>query len=131
LYLTKSGKGHEAKKLDEGLINHYKMYDNKDKGVAIIVEAKGPVSNLEIQSGNVRIFDQIGNAVSEQMPMNFVVSNKGAVSGVAVWDAKNEKGRNVGAGTYLAVVNVSMVFYDRSSRVERSYRKMIQVKVGE
>lgn len=125
LYMIKAGKGLEAKKLSQNFMEYYGI-EGQDKGVAIVLEAKGPVTSLD-QRGVVKVIDQLGNAVTDEMEMKFVMTKRGTVAGVVVWDGKNKVGRNVGASTYLAIVEVEVKFDDRDAKEARSYRKIIAV----
>jgi hypothetical protein len=117
--------------LDEGLARYYQIPIGT-QGVALIVEAMGPVHpNHYNNRGTMRIIDNIGNVVRENVEMKFVViqdgDRAGNVVGVAVWDGKNESGRFVGAASYLALIDVSVQFYDRPSPVRRDFRRQISV----
>ncbi|MCL2845725.1 MAG: hypothetical protein FWE23_09820 [Chitinivibrionia bacterium] len=117
--------------LDEGLARHYQIPIGT-RGVALIVEAMGPVRpNHYNNRGTMRIINSVGNVVRENIEMKFVViqdgDRAGNVVGVAVWDGKNDAGRFVAAATYLALIDVSVQFYDRPSPVRREFRRQISV----
>ncbi|MCL2845724.1 MAG: hypothetical protein FWE23_09815 [Chitinivibrionia bacterium] len=117
--------------LDEGLARYYQIPIGT-QGVALIVEAMGPVHpNHYNNRGTMRIINNVGNVVRENVEMRFVViqdgDRAGNVVGVAVWDGKNDAGRFVGAATYLALIDVSVQFYDRPSPVRREFRRQISV----
>jgi hypothetical protein len=119
---------------ETGFRHHYELW-NKDRGLAFIVEAGGPVSDTSLQRGSVTIFDQLGNAVSDRIEMDFIVlkqgDRQGTVAGTAVWDAKNRSGRTVGAGAYLAIVEIEIKFDDRPNSEIRTFRRTIAVSVGD
>ncbi|MDR0304340.1 MAG: hypothetical protein LBH98_06185 [Chitinispirillales bacterium] len=128
LRLSKNGgKGaYESNELDGEMSEFYNIAPGS-KGVAIILEMKGCVSNLNTQRGVVRIVDQTGNTVSDDIPMKFDITKNGSVAGVCVWDGKNNRGRTVGAASYLALVEAEVDFDDRPSKEKRQYRKTIAV----
>jgi hypothetical protein len=133
LYMIKVGdKRYEAKLLDKKLMEYYNIPESKNKGVALVLEAKGPLStDLSKHQGFIKVIDQTGNGVTEEIPMVFTTiadgERQGNVVGVAVWDGKNTSGRNVGASTYLALVQVEVQFDDRDGKEVRAYRKVIAV----
>ncbi|MDR0304226.1 MAG: hypothetical protein LBH98_05580 [Chitinispirillales bacterium] len=134
LYMVKVGdKRYEPKSFDPSLVEYYKIQDN-DKGVAVVIEAKGPISSPSNLQGYMKILDQTGNAVTQDIKIEPSVitegDRKGNVVGVAVWDGKNTSGRNAGAGTYLALIQVEVQFDDREGKEVRTYRKIIAVSVG-
>ncbi|MCL1945700.1 MAG: hypothetical protein FWF51_00910 [Chitinivibrionia bacterium] len=112
----------EPKPLDEGLVSHYNLKYNK--GAAIILELDG-ATDTTIQKGKVAIIDPLGNVLTE-MTLAFVHTKGKTVAGVAVWNAKNIKGRNVGAGTYLAIVT-GEIKYDNDAVEQFSVKKPISV----
>jgi uncharacterized protein (UPF0212 family) len=112
-------------------MDYYKIHPNNNKGIAIVVEADGPVSDTSAQRGLVKIIDQTGNIVNE-VEMRFVQiekgDRKGNVVGVAVWDGKNTANRTVGASTYLALVEVEIQYdYPGSKPISGNQRKIIAV----
>jgi hypothetical protein len=126
LQLVKVGKSQEPKAINQNFLDYYGISESA-KGVAIVLEAKGPITDPNLQRGMVKIIDNTGNAVTEEMEMKFVITPQGTVSGVAVWDGKNRSGRTVGAATYLALVQVEVKFDDREATESRAYRKVIAV----
>jgi hypothetical protein len=128
--LTKHGKqGYDPRELDPDLSNYYGIPQGS-KGVAIILEAKGSISDISAQKGKVRIIDKTGNVVRDLEQMKFDYTPKGSVAGVAIWDGKNHAGRTVGPASYLALVEVEVVFDDRPSKEARIFRKTIMVNIG-
>jgi hypothetical protein len=129
LQLTGKSSGYEPKLLHEGLLDYYGI-KKADKGVAIILEAKGPMTDMGAQKGTVKIIDQIGNLVAGNIEMEFNPTRTGTVAGVAVWNAKNTKGRTVSAATYLAIVEVEVKFDGKSLSESYVYRKAIMVTLS-
>jgi hypothetical protein len=112
-------------------MQQYDIPADMSRGVALVVVATGPVSQSG-NSGSIRIIDNIGNVVRENVEMRFVVVkegiHEGKTVGVAVWDGKNEWDRLVGAASYLALIDVSVVFTDRANPVTRQFRQLISVR---
>jgi hypothetical protein len=74
-------------------------------------------ASLSPFNAKIKIYDQIGNVVADE---TFTVVDRAFVY---KWYAVNKKGRSVGAGTYLSVVNV----YENDTKVW-GIRKNIGVK---
>ncbi|MCL1947331.1 MAG: hypothetical protein FWF51_09335 [Chitinivibrionia bacterium] len=130
--LTMMGNG--PKDLDKNLLKYYGLENESEmqKGVAIVVEAKGPLKE-GANSGYIKIIDQTGNAVTEKIAFKFHTNKEeGKVVGAAVWNGKNTAGRTVGASTYLALYEISIVFYDGKNEIPDNTRgqKIIQVISG-
>ena len=96
--------------------------------VRVVLDIKGAVSKTEQQKAQVLIVDQLGNVVMDSRKMEF-----GAISGglraEVVWDGKNRAKRTVGAGIYLAIVEVEIEFDDRPNKEVRVYRRPVAVAV--
>jgi hypothetical protein len=123
-------KRYEPKDLNDNLADYYKIPSSMRKGVAIVLEAKGPITDVSLQKGVVKIIDQTGNLVTDEISMKFDMTDRGTVAGVAVWDGKNRSGRTIGAATYLAIVEVEVKFDDRDAKESRAYRRAIMVTSG-
>jgi hypothetical protein len=91
----------------------------KDAGVAFIIEATSPLSIDDAHRGKAHVLDNVGNVVSEELPFQFVVKQNGNLAGVAIWDAKNRKGRIVGRGAYLVAVEAFLIFGDNDKRTKQ------------
>ncbi|MCL1946648.1 MAG: hypothetical protein FWF51_05780 [Chitinivibrionia bacterium] len=129
LVLSKTGNRFEPKELDDGLINYYSISRDKIKGVAIILHAQGPISYLEKQRGFFRIIDNTGNAVTDNIDMEFSEIGAGKFAFAGVWDGKNRAGRNVGSGTYLAVVQAEIKFDGNKGFNVYTFKKVVGVSV--
>ncbi|MCL1946650.1 MAG: hypothetical protein FWF51_05790 [Chitinivibrionia bacterium] len=119
------------KGLDPNLLNYYGIKgDDMKRGVAVIVEAKGPISKIE---GSMKVIDQTGNAVIENINFTPVTVGEGRLVAYAIWNGKNTAGRTVGASTYLALVEGNVVFDEgggKGNTESIKERKIIVVKQG-
>lgn len=106
----------------------YKITEKK--GIAIVVEATGPVSINGDHNATLRVLDALGNIVRDDIVMsNFGFACNGKFYGAVVWDGKNNKGRNVGAGAYLGLIQVEIMFDDPAAPLEaRTIRKTLGVQ---
>jgi hypothetical protein len=135
LRLVNAGGHIEPMLLDEGLKQHFRIPAGS-RGVAVVLEARAPLerirgSNGYPHHGTLKIIDNIGNVVREDITMNFVEitegNRAGTVVGYALWDGKNERGRVVGAAAYLALIEVSVKFYDSENPQVFRLRQLISV----
>ena len=124
------GKGHEPYELDEGLLTYFSIPRGRIKGAAIVLEARGPVSDNKSLRGFFKIFDNTGNAVTDGIDMEFSDVAEGSAAGAGVWDGKNRNGRNVGAGTYLVLVQAEIKFHGDEYPQVYTLKKIIAVSVG-
>ena len=127
LKMVKAGKSSEPKKFEESFRTYYGIPAHLSKGVAVILEAKSP--EITDMRGTVRIIDQTGNAVTGEMEMMLTyIPERNIHALIAVWDGKNRSDRNVGAASYLALIQVEIIFGEREEI--RNYRRIIAVTSG-
>jgi len=127
LQMVKHGKSNKPNVIDPHFLEFYGFaHLGVQNGSAILVDAKSP--DIIDLSGRVKIIDQTGNVVSEDIEMITGQSGRGTISAIAIWDGKNRSGRNVGAASYLAIIQVEIKY--RDSEEPRSYRRIIVVSSG-
>ena len=74
-----------------------------DRGLVIIAEPASRMAGYVNLSGRITIYDAVGNKVVNQIKGHVAQASKGVAF---VWNGTNDKGRYVGAGTYLAVITI-------------------------
>lgn len=81
--------------------NYYGI--KQTSGLIVIAEPVFKLAGHISLSGKMVIYDAVGNVVNCIERKNVAESSKGVAF---VWDGRNEKGRLVGGGTYLAMVSI-------------------------
>jgi hypothetical protein len=71
-------------------------------GSVIAVVPEGKIENAAIVEGTVTIYDAVKNMIVNKKPM----TGDSEKRLFYVWDGRNSHGRNVGSGTYLAVIEL-------------------------
>ncbi len=103
--------------LNTGIVSLSKFYSTKktygDTGVIIMIKPFIPKLALPTISISAKIYDPLGNIVKNLTNADSdSLVNNGITCHYFVWDARNENGRRVGAGFYLAVVNFNYAIPD-------------------
>ena len=129
LRLMQVGNRQEPVKFCEDFRAFYNIPSHLDKGVAVVLDARGPI-NPDKQRVVVKILDQTGNAVTDDIEMTFRFTDRGTVSGVAVWNGKNRSGRTVGASSYLALISGEVIFDDGQTKPVGPFKRVIVVSSG-
>ena len=78
--------------------------------------------NLKLE-GTINIFDAVGNRLVEDLKMLYMPEWK---SLIFVWNAKNNNGRYVGSGSYLAVAEYKIIVNGKVKLSEQK-RKLVSV----
>jgi hypothetical protein len=82
--------------------------------------------------GRVKIFDAVGNTVTDYINVTFGYSSNNTPMGVCIWDGRNTNGRIVSPNSYLAYIEIyvtAKVFVDDGiNEINTSYKKLIGVK---
>ena len=73
--------------------------------MAVIVKPIGKRVEVLQLSGNIRVIDAVGNIVVEKESFEQGRIGDGAI--IWTWDAKNTRKRNVGAGAYYAIIEIT------------------------
>jgi VCBS repeat-containing protein len=130
--LLPKGDSYEAEPLEESLMNHFNFsaaQRSVGRGVAFILKASGPLAAAEKQFGEFKILDNLGNPITEFVPMDFDIDSEGSITGVAVWGGQNKRGRTVGRSAYFAVLRVRVVLDDGENTVIRKeFTRMVGVR---
>jgi hypothetical protein len=130
----------QPRPITRGVVNRYDINNTRfpgivgaggePRGVAFIFEPSVPLDqDITKHSTRVRIFDQIGNAVSDELVMQFMILN-GAITGVAVWDVHNQAGRVVAPKAYVAIVEINLVREDGTS-LRETIRTTVNISQSE
>jgi hypothetical protein len=108
------------------------IHNGEPRGVAFVVEPSVAIdSDTTKHSGSVRIFDQVGNAVSDEFEMQFMELERGIMAGVAVWDVHNQSGRVVAPKAYVAIINIRLVLEDGSLLEMKDIRRTVNISQNE
>ena len=122
-----------ASEMDAGLVDYINIGTYPCKvGSAIVLETYRPLK-LDKCFGRIDIFDAIGNKVADNVPMMYVMTTNGTYAGVGTWDGRNQNGRIVGAGAYVAIISATVYYnyyYDGVlTETHRSVRHKIMIGV--
>jgi hypothetical protein len=90
-------------------VSRYSLGSN-NKGTLVIVDIESPVADPSAFSGNLDIFDAVGNITRRDIGSEFVeYTDKYGMRRNAltlVWDVRNGNGRLVGPAEYCGVLSV-------------------------
>jgi hypothetical protein len=95
--------------IHNNLVSRYNLGSN-NKGTLVIVDIESPVADPSAFSGNLDIFDAVGNITRRDIGSEYVeYTDKYGMRRNAltlVWDIRNENGRMVGPAEYCGVLSI-------------------------
>ncbi len=110
--------------IDKDIIDLFDLSDGQT-GTIILVEITGPIINPGDWRALLSIFDAVGNTVLDNSEGKLkTITIEGVTKNyfVFTWAGKNDANRDVGAGSYLGVVNVY-----KKNDLAQQYRRLIAV----
>jgi len=125
--------GHNVKKFSTSFDENFNisMYGMDNEGSAVVLLFDRDINPYE-STGRIRIFDAVGNMITDYMPIHFGKNQQGQSVGVCVWNGRNIYGRVVGPASYVVYVEVhvvaDMIIDDAINDIDTTYMKVIGVK---
>jgi flagellar hook assembly protein FlgD len=107
---------------DGSLLRNYEnvlvQYESKNmgtrSGILITVHSKKPLLEKKNSFGTAMIYDALGNVIMKSVELKKAYNSQ---EYALVWNGMNEKGRNVGSGTYLMFITITDI--DGKTYVEK------------
>lgn len=107
------------------------MYGMDNKGAAIILLFDREIDEYQ-STGRIRVFDAVGNSITNYIPIQFGTNTDGQDIGVCVWNGRNTANRIVGPSSYVVYIEVHIVAQietdDGINEINNTYIKVVGVK---
>ncbi|MBD3420129.1 MAG: hypothetical protein GF398_08440 [Chitinivibrionales bacterium] len=100
-----------------------KFTDNLEASpVGVPIQVTSP-KELDVNTSEVTIYDAVGNILAEKMPL-VREEDASTYTYYSAWNGRNQSGRYVGSGTYVAIIN----YYSKDGEIAHVLKTKIAVK---